>query len=449
MRAGDTIVAVATAAGPAAIGIVRVSGPEAIPRAAAIIRGREPLAAFSSHRARKVRVVDPETGTVLDQALCTVMRAPASYTGEDVVEISCHGSPPQLVAMTRRIIAAGARLAEPGEFTRRAFLNGRIDLAQAEAIALLIGARTERAATLAARALSGGFGSRLHRLREAMLDLVARLEVTLDFPEDEAGVDLEKAAALVTGWQEQVNGWLASAEHGRVVHEGLTVAIVGAQNAGKSSLFNALVGRDRAIVSPRPGTTRDVVEATVGIQGVPVRLLDTAGIGEAGDDVEAEGIRRSREMMAASDLLVVVLDGTRPVPTLILEETAGRPRVLVRSKSDLLSAPSGRDVERELAVSAMTGKGLDELMEALARDIDRRAGRSGEEDGVVASLRQSEALRGLKAALGAAGEALRTHPLEIALVELREAMGHVGTLTGVEIGEEVLDRIFSTFCIGK
>lgn len=303
--------------GESAIGVIRVSGPVALAVVTPVLKSSVPLDEFPSHTLRRGTVVVPATGERVDQALCVVMRAPRSATGEDIVELSCHGSPALLRMVTRWLIAGVARLGEPGEFTRRAFLNGRLDLAQAEAVALLISARTERAVALAARALAGGLSERARALREDLLDLVAGLEVTLDFPEEHAGLDVEKA------------------RQGRVVHDGITVALVGPSNAGKSSLLNALLGHERAIVAPTPGTTRDVVEGTIALEGVPVRLLDTAGLDRPRDPVEAEGIRRSRRAIEESDLLLVVLDGSIELDARVLAETEKRARILVRAKSDL------------------------------------------------------------------------------------------------------------------
>ena len=325
----DTIVALATAAGASAVGVVRLSGPRALAIAGTIVRGT-PLDAQPSHTQRHVVIADPVSGERLDDALCAVMRAPRSYTGEDVVELSCHGSPALLRAVIERLCAEGARLASPGEFTRRAFTNGRLDLAQAEAVALLIGARTERAVVLAARGVAGELGHKLRALRDELLDVIAGLEVTLDFPEDGVGVDPVAAAIAVEKLVAEVMTIRERAQRGRIVHEGVTVALVGAPNAGKSSLFNAMVGRERAIVSPMAGTTRDVIEATIELAGIPIRLLDTAGIGVPRDAVEAEGIRRSRAAMEESDLLLVVVDGSRPLSLTVLEETAARRRILVR-----------------------------------------------------------------------------------------------------------------------
>ena len=373
------------------------------------------------------------------------MRAPRSYTGEDVVELSCHGSPALLRAVLQRLVEHGARLAEPGEFTRRAFLNGRLDLAQAEAVALLISARTERAVKLAARSVAGELGRRLHALRDRLLDLVAGLEVTLDFPEDGVGIEPSAAASSVRALVAEVATLRDGAHRGRVVHDGMTVAIIGAPNAGKSSLLNALVGRERAIVSPIAGTTRDVIEVTLDLGGIPIRLLDTAGIGTPRDALEAEGMTRTRRAMDDSDLLIVVVDGAAPVPYELLEETRDRPRVVVRSKSDLGGAPAAGGTEA-IAVSAKTGTGLD----LLTQRIEQAAASGGDTgDELMASLRQIEALDALEHALIAAEQALKDAPVEVSLVDLREALTDVSGLLGLDVRDAVLDRIFATFCLGK
>ena len=389
--------------------------------------------------------MDPKSGERLDDALCSLMRAPHSYTGEDVVELSCHGSPALLRVVVERLCAGGARLAAPGEFTRRAFVNGRLDLAQAEAVALLISARTERAVLLAARGVAGELGRALRGLRERLLDLVAGLEVSLDFPEDGVGIAPSAASDEVRRLLAEVVTLREGAHRGRIVHDGVTIALVGAPNAGKSSLLNALVGRERAIVSPIAGTTRDVVEATIDLAGVPIRLLDTAGIQAPRDAVEAEGIRRSRAAIDESDLLLVVVDGSRP-PGAVLEETAAQPRIVVRAKSDLPPDPSAAAIGDAVDVSAVTGAGLDALTERISRMVTMRVHIGGE---LVASLRQMEALEALDRTLCAAAVTLEEAPIEVALVDMREALARVSALLGLEVGDAVLDRVFTSFCVGK
>lgn len=429
--------------------MIRVSGPDAIAIVAPLLRTAIPLEAFPSHRLRRVAIVDAKSGERVDEALCTVMRSPRSYTAEDVVELSCHGSPALLRLVTLSIVAGGARLAAPGEFTRRAFLNGRLDLARAEAVALMIGARTDRAVALAARALAGGFSDQVRALRDELVDLIAGLEVTLDFPEERVGLDVEAARVIVTRLRAEVERWLAAARHGRVVHDGVTVALVGPPNAGKSSLLNALLGSDRAIVSPVPGTTRDIVEGTIALAGVPVRLLDTAGIDTPRDAIEAEGIRRSRRAMQESDLLLLVFDGSMVPDPHVLEETAGRARLVVRAKSDLPTHPAAAALRDAAPASVVTSGGMDALLERLTREIERCAGATGDEGMIVASVRQIGLLETLLRALIAAEAALAEAPLEAALVDLREALACAGAILGVDVGDAVLDRIFSMFCLGK
>jgi tRNA modification GTPase len=426
-----------------------VSGADAVTIVAPLLDTARLLAGFPSHALRRVGVVDPKTGERVDTALCAVMRAPRSYTGEDVVELSCHGSPALLRMIVLWLVAGGARLAAPGEFTRRAFLNGRLDLAQAEAVALMIGARTDRAVALAARSLGGAFSDQVRGLQARLVDVIAGLEVTLDFPEEGVGHDVGEARATVSDLRAEAERWLEAARHGRVVHGGLTVALVGPPNAGKSSLLNTLVGYDRAIVSDVPGTTRDVVEGVVVVAGVPVRLLDTAGIETPRDAIEAEGIRRSRGAMDESELLLVVFDGSVEPDRRVLAETAGRARVLVRAKSDLRAHEAAAALPEAQPVSALTGEGMEALRECLTREVELRAGASGDEGGIVVSVRQIELLEALRAELAAAEAALVDAPLEAALVDLNGALVSAGRILGVDVSDAVLDRIFSAFCLGK
>jgi tRNA modification GTPase len=431
---------------------VRLSGPDALLIASAVLRSRDVIERQPTHTLRRISLADRESLAPIDDAMCAVMRAPRSYTGEDVVELSCHGGPALLATVVSRLCHAGARLAEPGEFTRRAFVNGRLELARAEAVALLISARTERAVMLAARALEGELGTRIRAVHEALLDVVAGLEVRLDFPDDDEGADLEAARGRVTGLADEIDALIAAARRGRLVHEGVTVALIGAPNAGKSSLLNALLGRDRAIVSPTPGTTRDIVEGTLEIAGIPVRLLDTAGLATPGDAVEAEGMRRTRQALDESDLAVLVLDGSRaPTPAQdALQRALGERRTLVvRSKADLARTPAADLRGDAVLVSSTTGAGLPVLRERLAREVKHVIGDGSDEGQIAASLRQIEGLARVGALLRTATVVLQAEPLEVALVELREGLRGTAELLGIELGDAVLDRIFSAFCVGK
>jgi tRNA modification GTPase len=431
---------------------VRLSGPDALLIASALLRSRDAIERQPTHTLRRITLVDRESFAPIDDAMCAVMRAPRSYTGEDVVELSCHGGPALLATVVSRLCHAGARLAEPGEFTRRAFVNGRLELARAEAVALLIGARTERAVMLAARALEGELGTRIRAVHEALLDVVAGLEVRLDFPDDDEGGDLDAASGRVAWLAEEIDALIAAARRGRLVHEGVTVALVGAPNAGKSSLLNALLGRDRAIVSPTPGTTRDIVEGTLEIAGIPVRLLDTAGLATPNDAVEAEGMRRTGQALDESDLAVLVIDGSR-APTAgpdALQGVLGQRRTLVvLSKADLAHDPAADVRGDAVRVSSTTGAGLPALRERLAREVERVIGDGSDEGQIAASLRQIETLARVGAVLRTATAALREQPLEVALVELRDGLRETAGLLGIELGDAVLDRIFSAFCVGK
>jgi tRNA modification GTPase len=405
-----------------------------------------------SHTLRKVALVDRDSGAPIDEAMCAVMRAPRSYTGEDVVELSCHGGPALLGMVVGRLCRAGARVAAPGEFTRRAFVNGRLDLARAEAVALLINARTERAVTLAARALEGDLGARLRALHETLLDVVAALEVRLDFPDDGVGADPEAARARVEQLSADVDVLVKAARRGRLVHDGVTVALVGRPNAGKSSLLNAMLGRDRAIVSPTPGTTRDIVEGIVEIGGVPVRLLDTAGLATPCDAIEAAGMKRTRRALEESDVALLVVDGSiarAAEESTLYDALRERRTIAVRSKADLPLHPEADDPVDAIRVSSTTGAGVSELLDRLAVEVTRVIGDADDEGPIAASLRQIEALEQVGETLCAGCSALQALPLEVALVDLRDALRGTSTLLGFELGDAVLDRIFSTFCVGK
>jgi tRNA modification GTPase len=416
---------------------------------APLIRSRTALGSLPSHRLTRVVLTDPLTGRMVDDALCTVMRAPSSYTGEDTVEISCHGSPTLAAMLLERLIQGGARLAEPGEFTRRAFVNGRLDLAQAEAVALLIAARTERAVALAARGIAGDLSRRLEVLREELLVVIASLEVVLDFPEEVSAPENPESAHDISRLLGEAGSLVRGAKMGRAAQAGVTIAIVGPPNAGKSSLFNALLGRDRAIVTPQAGTTRDVIEGTIVVGGTPVRLMDTAGLGEPRDHIDEEGMRRARAAMAESDVLLVVLDGSQAPDRTLIAETQGLPHIVVFSKSDLGTHPNALLFGNAVLASVKTEDGLDALLSRLRAAVAERAGIDGDESAIAVSVRQVEILQKLEDSLRRSELALVTAPTEIALLELKVALEAVCELLGLDVGDAVLDTVFSKFCVGK
>lgn len=450
----DTIAAIATALGEGGVAIVRVTGPRAVETAAAVARGAD-LRAAPTHTVHHAWIHDA-AGRPVDEALFTVMRAPRTYTGEDVVEIGVHGGAVPARRALRAVLAAGARLAERGEFTRRAFLNGRLDLSRAEAVVDLVKARTERAADAALAALAGGLARETLDAEARLLDLLARLEVNLDFAEDVRAVDAEEIGRQLEACRAELEALAGRAPWGRRLRDGATVAIVGRPNVGKSSLFNALLRDDRAIVSDEPGTTRDWLEAWIDLEGMPVRLLDTAGQRAAAGGIEAEGVRRAERLADEADLRVLVLDASA-APTeedrRILERTATAPRIVAWNKSDLAPARGTAQDPAELGaavrVSARTGEGIDGLRTRLADTLLAGVGREPA-DAVIPGERHEEAIRRAVASLALALESWRDGRTEELIAgDVRDAIAALGEITGKTVGEEVLDRIFSRFCIGK
>ena len=445
----DTIVAVATPDGRGAIGIVRVSGPEAASIVSRFFRSREP---YAPRRAR-LGSFGPPGGPSLDQVLVTVFEGPRSYTGEDVAEISAHGNPFNLKQIEQLVVSGGARRARRGEFTFRAVANGKIDLAQAEAVRDFVEAETEAQARLARRQMDGAVSGRLRPERDALVGVVAELEAGIDFAED----DIESPAPeALAGRLEAIAGRVGrlagSFHYGRLLTGGLLLAIIGRPNVGKSSLFNRLVSHDRAIVTEVPGTTRDVLTETVAISGVPIRVADTAGVRRTSEPVESLGVKRSLETAAESDLTILVLDGSRPLTAEDLD-LSGQLResgsIVVVNKADLPSAWTQEVAPRPVRLSALTGEGFDGLERAIAEWIGEF--RPPDADGfIITSHRQHEALREAVGHLEKAAGALRRQiPHELALVDVYQALAALGQVTGEVTHEDILDQIFSTFCIGK
>jgi tRNA modification GTPase len=441
----DTIVAIATPPGRGGIGVVRVSGPHACRIAAHLTQA-------SDFEPRHATLVTVGGATLNDQAIVTYFPRPASYTGEDVIEISAHGSPVVLRGIVRAAIDAGARLAEPGEFTLRAYLHGRLDLVQAEAVGDLIDAVTPLQARAAFDQLDGTLTTRIRELDEALFDISARLEASLDFPEEGYHfVEPGQLSSEIMAIASRVDALLHQAKRGRLVREGARVAIVGRPNAGKSTLFNALAGAGRAIVTDIPGTTRDLVTDLIDLDGVPVTLVDTAGLrGEAADAVEHEGMQRTRGVVAVADLLLVVLDRSRAFDAgdrTILAETASRPRLLVVSKTDLPNAWVTA-LPDAMQVSGTDGTGLAELR---TRMLDELSERDAPSDApAVTNLRHVALLERAHEALRRATEAAAQEaPEEFVAADVTEARDALEEITGRRTADDTLTAIFSRFCIGK
>jgi tRNA modification GTPase len=443
----ETIVAISTPVGRGGIGVVRLSGAQSQEIVAPLLRLRHEMAAG---RARFGAVIDVANGDVLDEAVVTYFAAPHSYTGEDVVEIAAHGSPVLLEYMVRQCCAGGARLAEPGEFTQRAFLAGRIDLTQAEAVDDLIGSSTLEQARVAARQLGGALAKLVAPVKAELVGLIAAMEAGIDFAEDD--IDVISASAIeekITGVRAPLEELERSFAYGRVVRDGFKLAIVGRPNAGKSSLFNRLVERDRAIVTATPGTTRDLVTERVAIDGIPVDLIDTAGLRESADEAERMGIAKSHEAMADADVVLLVVDavvGISAEDRAVLERGA----LVAWNKNDLVGDVRGSEFEvRGVRTSAVTGEGLAELRAAIVAAVAGDAG-GVREAGMLTNLRQhqavAQALRGLDAARAAVEASI---PHEMVMLDLYDALRGLDALTGVTTSEDVLRLIFSKFCIGK
>ena len=456
----DTIAAIATPLGVGGIGVVRVSGPAAVAVAQrAFVRPSGlPLTRLQSHRVYHGFVVD-EQGERIDEALLCVMRQPHSYTREDVVEISCHGGVMTTQRVLETVLAPGVRVAEPGEFTRRAFLNGRLDLTQAEAVIDLINARTQASHRAAINQLDGALSRHLRALREELIQVSVYLEAGIDFPEEDLqllseAVLCERLQAVAT----QLEALSASFARGRLLRDGMAVAVVGRPNVGKSSLLNALLGRDRAIVSPQPGTTRDTIEEELSIDGVLVRLTDTAGLHTAADLIEQEGMRRARTVVERAELLIVVLDGSAALTAddlLVLAETAEVPRLLVRNKCDLpMSWPvadlaSSGALNPVLDVSALQQHGLCELEHAIVRQALGNEPLSQDEVLLTRVRHHQRIISALENVRTARHGLQHEIPLECVALDVGEALQHIADVLGESVAGEVLDRIFHQFCVGK
>jgi tRNA modification GTPase len=463
MFTDDTIAAISTPLGEGGIGIVRLSGKDSIEIVEKIFTSpkNKSLEATGSYKIIFGHIKDPLTGEEIDEVLVTVMRSPHSYTREDVVEINCHSGMVTLRKTLELVLKEGARLSEPGEFTKRAFINGRIDLTQAEAVLDLIRSKTDESRRIAIEQLQGGLSEKITTLRDGLKELCAHLEAYIDFPED----DIETASKddMFKSMKEietELQKLLKTYDEARFFREGLSTAIVGRPNVGKSSLLNALLQKDRAIVTALPGTTRDVIEEYLNINGLPLRIMDTAGIRDVQNIAEEEGVKRSLQSIENADLVIAVFDGSEPLKDEdfeVIEKIKGKNAIVVMNKCDLSSAFDNVTLASRLApcdspvlhISAIRGDGLEELKDRIFNSSlnDWKEGREGV---VVTNLRHKTAIENAIASLGRTMSGFTENkPLEIVAIELRDSLDRLGEIVGAVTTEDILDNIFQNFCIGK
>jgi tRNA modification GTPase len=457
----ETIAAIATAVGAAGIGIVRLSGPNAFSVIDRLTLSRRSSARQQSHSLRRTTLHDPQTREPLDDVLLAVFHSPRSLTGEDVVEIQGHGGTVTLQRVLAACLAAGARSAHPGEFTERAFRNGKMDLAQAEAVAALVSSQTVAAQRTALRQVSGELSQAVHEAASVLQEALALIEASIDFPEEIGDADPVQVDASLERAETRVRTLLATANYGRRLQEGITIVLAGRPNVGKSSLLNALSGTERAIVTPIPGTTRDIVEEALNLGGLPVRALDTAGIRDTTDPVEQIGVSRARQAMESADVVVAVLDATSETVTaedeILLRALANQPHVIAVNKSDaadptaILQATRATKTSSEIvAVSATTKEGLETLAAAMVKAAIGTSVDANMDRALVTSARHEAALQAALAAIQASRTTLTEGlPLELIAVDVHGALQNLGEITGATTREEIIAGIFARFCLGK
>ncbi len=456
----ETIAAISTPFGESGIGIVRMSGSSAEAIARKLFRPKGNQAYLVSHHFHYGEIVDNRSGKVVDEVLVVLMKSPKTYTREDMVEIHCHGGYLVLQRVLELVTAHGARMALPGEFTKRAFLNGRIDLTQAEAVIDLIKAKSMAGLEIANQQLKGSLYREMTQLKTCLIQNLALIEAHIDFPEEEIPLpSLRKIGREIRGMVEKLRGWIATYEEGKIFREGVSCAIVGKTNVGKSSLLNILLREERAIVTPVPGTTRDVIEEVVNICGIPVRLIDTAGLRRTRDCVEREGVRRTKERLSVSDFILLVLDRSRCLDEddeEIFEEVREKRKVIVLNKNDLPQVMNVDEVKNRfindpmVSASALVGEGIDALKETIHASLVQRDFRATLEYPVVANIRHKNALVQIRDNLSNAMKGMEEGvSIEFISFEIRSALDVLGEMIGETTSEEILNRIFDQFCIGK
>lgn len=459
MYTTDTIAAIATALGESAIGIVRLSGDEAIEIASKVFKGKN-LNNVDSHTINYGHIIDPETGKVIDEVMVSVLKAPRSYTTEDSVEINSHGGIMAIQRVLEVVLANGARLAEPGEFSKRAFLNGRIDLSQAEAVMDLIQAKTDKAMDASMNQLQGSLSIKIRSLRQEMLDALAQVEVTIDYPEydDVEEMSLKQLNETAVHVKEQIQKILHQAQHGRLFRDGINTAIIGRPNVGKSSLLNRLTGLEKAIVTDIEGTTRDTIEEYVNVRGVPLRLIDTAGIRQTDEVVERIGVERSRKVMEEADLVILILNQAQALQEVdieLLELTKDQNRIILLNKQDLEPQLTHADLQPYIqdadliATSMLEESGIDEL----ETQIEQRFFSGEIKSGDVNYLLNTRHTQLLRQAISSLDEVLESTemmlPVDLIQMDFTRAWDLLGEITGDSVQDELLNKLFSQFCLGK
>lgn len=456
----DTIAAISTPPGEGAISIVRLSGDQAVAIADKVFKANKSLADVASHTINYGHLFDPRTEQLVDEVMVSVMRAPKTFTREDVIEINCHGGIVVVNQILQLLLRQGARLAEPGEFTKRAFLNGRVDLSQAEAIMDLIRAKTDKAMNLALNQLDGNLSNLIRALRQEILETLAQVEVNIDYPEYDDVEEmttrllLEKAAHV----QAQIQALLQTAQQGKILREGLNTAIIGRPNVGKSSLLNHLLREEKAIVTDIAGTTRDVIEEYVNVRGVPLKLIDTAGIRETEDVVERIGVERSRKALSEADLILLVLNQSEelsPEDRQLIEITTGTKRIILLNKADLPSKLNRTELEEHVVgdavfdVSVLQNDGLDQLEKALA-DLFFGGQTADKDASYLSNTRHIALLENASQALGEVVEGIEAGmPVDLVQMDMTRCWDYLGEVVGDSVQDELITQLFSQFCLGK
>ena len=457
----DTIAAISTPVGEGGISIIRISGEDAVVVAKRLYRGSKDLAQVASHTINYGHIVDPDTGAEVDEVMVSVMRAPHTYTCEDVVEINCHGGLLATNRILQLVLSYGARMAEPGEFTKRAFLNGRIDLSQSEAVMDLIRAKTDKSMKVALNQLDGDLSRLIRHLRQDILDVLAQVEVNIDYPEYDAVEEMttkmlkEKALDI----QQRIQALLKTAKQGKVLREGLATAIIGRPNVGKSSLLNTLLHEDKAIVTDVAGTTRDVIEEYVNVDGVPLKLIDTAGIRDTDDTVEKIGVERSKRALDAADLILLLIDSSAPLTVEdreLLTATHGKQRIVILNKTDLPrqvdldELKKLTDGDALIETSIVKHEGMDQLGQQISKMFFNEGIESSQNNVMVTNARHIGLLHQANAALSDVLKGINAGmPVDLVQIDMTRCWDLLGEITGDSYQDELLDQLFSQFCLGK